>query len=713
MKKLLEVLISGNSDELEASLSKADKSLKEFGKKMSDVGKTMSATITAPLLLLGSSAIKTASDFNESMNKVQVAFKNSSTEVQAFAKTTLRSFGIAEGTALDMAALFGDMSTSMGLSTDQAAKLSTSLVGLAGDLASFKNMNIEEVTTALNGVFTGETESLKRLGVVMTEANLKAFALSTGIKKSLDQMSQGEKVILRYNYVMANTSNAQGDFARTSGGSANQMRSFQEQIKEISNTFGQIMLPAFTTIITKVNELAKGFNNLSPEVKSFIVIAGGIAALAGPLMWIAGTIIPQMITGFINMRKAALAFNATITKGSPILTLAAILGTAAYSAYEYSKAMTPDNKLSEAEKKDANAIREKNKAIYESIALLKQQKSANSGLITGMNTAQGMNTAGIDAQIAAQVKLLQSNRALLKSFAPTTPTMPTSGKGGGLEIGAGTPKVGKASDVSLSQLVDLKTKGQDLIKSLNESFTELLNVSSPVPEKIGDNMALLAFNMQQNTPIFQSTFGLMAQSVNDSTQKQLSDLALLQEAYSKTMQGAEIVSTAVQNAFGALGTSIVDSFGLAKTGFEGFVSSMASGLIELGAMYLKSIIMNQASATASAVKVGADAAAATGPAGIFTIAPLIAMAVGAVASAFGGIPKFAAGGIVSGPTMGLMGEYSGAKSNPEVIAPLNKLQNMIDTGTGSNVNISGEFVVKGQDLLLVLQRANNQKGRIS
>lgn len=82
-----------------------------------------------------------------------------------------------------MAALFGDMSTSMGLTRSDAADLSTSLVGLAGDLASFKNINIEEVTTALSGVFTGETESLKRLGIVMTEVNLKQFAMEKGIQK--------------------------------------------------------------------------------------------------------------------------------------------------------------------------------------------------------------------------------------------------------------------------------------------------------------------------------------------------------------------------------------------------------------------------------------------------------------------------------------------------------------------------------------------------
>ncbi len=139
-----------------------------------------------------------ASDYEESLNKVRVAFGSSSSSVEEFSKTAIDSIGLAEQSALDMAALFGDMATSMGLTRPAAAEMSTSLVQLAGDLSSFKNINIEEVTTALAGVFTGETESLKRLGIVMTEANVQAYALEKGIKKKLNTMSQAEKVALRF-----------------------------------------------------------------------------------------------------------------------------------------------------------------------------------------------------------------------------------------------------------------------------------------------------------------------------------------------------------------------------------------------------------------------------------------------------------------------------------------------------------------------------------
>jgi hypothetical protein len=276
--------------------------LKRVGEKMGRIGKSMSTYLTLPLAAIATASIKMASDFTESLNKVDVAFKESSKQVREFAKTTLETFGIAEGTALDMSALFGDMATSMGVPTEKAADLATQMVGLAGDMSSFKNIGIKEVTTALNGVFTGETESLKRMGIVMTIANLKTFALTQGMNDNIEAMTQAQKVQLRYAYILSVTKNAQGDFARTSEGSANQMRIFSESVKELSVSFGKVLLPLFTKIITQVNKVVKGFTALSPATKKIIVIVGALVAVIGPLLialgFLSTTIIPALITGF-------------------------------------------------------------------------------------------------------------------------------------------------------------------------------------------------------------------------------------------------------------------------------------------------------------------------------------------------------------------------------------------------------------------------------
>lgn len=343
----LSVEISAKIDRLLSELGKAKKALggigtaterlteklKKAGEKMGRIGKSMTTYLTLPLAAIAGASIKMASDFTESLNKVDVAFKSSSKEVRKFAETTLETFGIAEGTALDMAALFGDMATSMGVPTDKAADLSTAMVGLAGDLSSFKNINIKEVTTALNGVFTGETESLKRLGIVMTQTNLKQFALSKGMSDNLEVMTQAQKVQLRYAYILEKTKNAQGDFARTSDGSANQMRIFSESVKELSVAFGEILLPYFTKAITYVNKVVKAFVNLSPATKKIIVVVAGLVTVLGPLLialgFIMTTIIPALVTGF-GILSSAVVFTAgvfktltTVMLANPIVLIAA------------------------------------------------------------------------------------------------------------------------------------------------------------------------------------------------------------------------------------------------------------------------------------------------------------------------------------------------------------------------------------------------------
>lgn len=326
------IRIGATAKQLEYDLKRAENALKRSVSNMQGLGNRLSLGVTLPLGLAGASAFKMASDVEESLNKVRVAFGQSSGEVEKFADTTLESFGIARGSALDMSALFGDMATSMGLPQSEAAKLSTSLVGLAGDLASFKNISLSEVQTALSGIFTGETESLKRLGIVMLEANLQAYALEQGITKSYKSMTQAEKVALRYQYILTQTKNAQGDFARTSDGAANQMRIFQESLKELGASLGQVLLPVITPIIQKLNEWLKAFKELSPETKKTIVVVAALAAALGPAL----TIFAQMYSAIgkiqiaFTLLRSGLAAGKFVALLNPIGLSVAAIGAAVY-----------------------------------------------------------------------------------------------------------------------------------------------------------------------------------------------------------------------------------------------------------------------------------------------------------------------------------------------------------------------------------------------
>lgn len=338
---------------MQNSLREIDK----FGQKMQKVGRGMTTYFTAPILAAGVAATKMASDYAESVNKVDVAFDSSSESVKKFGKTTLDSFGIAEGTALDMAATYGDMATGMGFATSEAAKMSTELVGLAGDLASFKNIGIDQANTALTGIFSGETESLKKLGIVMTEQNLQQFALSKGIKTQIKDMDQASKVNLRYAYIMSVTTNAQGDFARTGGGAANQSRIFMESLKQLGQQFGQIILPYFTKFITSINGMVKGLMGLSDGTKTTVLVVAGLVAVAGPLLMVIGSIasgIPPLVAGFTALRTAFTALSAAMIS-NPLTALALVAAAAATAIIllnnNTEKAVSSQTDLNEAIKK--------------------------------------------------------------------------------------------------------------------------------------------------------------------------------------------------------------------------------------------------------------------------------------------------------------------------------------------------------------------------
>lgn len=226
-------------------------------------------SVTA-LVNFGKSAIELGSDLSEVQNVVDVTFGNMSSKIDDFAENAIKQFGLSEKSAKQYASTMGAMLKSMGFDTGNALDMSTTLTGLAGDLASFYNLTSDEAFAKIRSGISGETEPLKQLGINLSVANLEAFALANGITKSYDAMTEQEKAMLRYNYLLKATSDAQGDFARTSQGWANQTRILSEQFNSLKATIGQGLINAFTpvvrwlnTIIAKLQTVADGFKALT------------------------------------------------------------------------------------------------------------------------------------------------------------------------------------------------------------------------------------------------------------------------------------------------------------------------------------------------------------------------------------------------------------------------------------------------------------------
>ena len=287
LEKLL-VKIGVDLTEFKRKMSEMASKMDAIGQKMTNMGRKMTTALTLPILGAATAAIKFASDMEEALNKVDVSFGQSAQSIKDWAQTTLDAFGIAEGTALDMAAGFGDMATSMGLTNQKAAEMSMNLVGLAGDLASFKNISIDIANTALTAIFTGETESLKKLGIVMTQANLDAFAMANGFDGTTKSMTESEKVLLRYAFVMEKTANAQGDFAATSDSTANRLRVMTESLKEAAAALGEVLLPVITPIIKKITDFVRKISEMDEKQRKIIVTIALLVAAIGPLLLVLG-----------------------------------------------------------------------------------------------------------------------------------------------------------------------------------------------------------------------------------------------------------------------------------------------------------------------------------------------------------------------------------------------------------------------------------------
>lgn len=237
-----------------------------FGK----LGKVIAATFAiSKIVQFGKKALELGSDLQEVQNVVDVTFTTMSDKVDEFAKKAIQSAGLSETMAKRYVGTFGAMAKSFGFAENEAFNMSTALTQLSGDVASFYNITQDEAYTKLKSVFTGETESLKDLGVVMTQTALDSFAMAEGLGKTTKQMTEQEKVALRYRFVLNQLSGAQGDFARTSDSWANQIRMLKLNIESIMASVGQALINFFTPIIKLINVLLSKIAVLANSFKAF------------------------------------------------------------------------------------------------------------------------------------------------------------------------------------------------------------------------------------------------------------------------------------------------------------------------------------------------------------------------------------------------------------------------------------------------------------
>lgn len=363
------------------------------------------------LVQFGKECVELGSDLTEVQNVVDVTFTTMSDKVNEFAKNAMTTAGLSETMAKQYVGTFGAMSKSFGFSEAQAYDMSTALTQLTGDVASFYNISQDLAYIKLKSVFTGETETLKDLGVVMTQSALDQYALANGYGKTTSEMTEQEKVALRLAFVQKQLSAASGDFIRTSDSWANQVRVMQLQLQSLKATVGQGLINIFTPVLKVINILLGKLATLANAFKSFT----------------------ELITG----KKSS---------GQTIGSVAGLAGTGAIAdtADQYGQAADNAEKLADATNDNAKATKKANKETKNYLSSLDEVHKASSTGSSASSTPSGSGSGG------------------------------TGSGGGGLPSSVGSVDYGSLAEgeTAIDKISDSAKKLADLLKKLWKPFQD-------------------------------------------------------------------------------------------------------------------------------------------------------------------------------------------------------------------------------------------------
>ena len=301
-----------------------NKSTDAFSRLAKAIGLVMIARKALDTIKTG---IDYASDLAEVQNVVDVTFGSATEAINSWSKECLAAYGMNEVSAKRYAGTIGAMLKSSGLAGDAIVDMSKDMVGLAGDMASFYNLDLETAFEKIRSGISGETEPLKQLGINMSVANLEAYALSQGITTAYNEMSQAEQVMLRYNYLMSTTADAQGDFARTQDSYANQTRLLSESWLEFTGIMAEQLLPVLTTIVSWLNNIVAFLTENADMVSAVLV---GLATTVGILAvaWVAHAAAQWLAVAANQALIVSLLSN-------PILWIALIIGVLVAAMYRW------------------------------------------------------------------------------------------------------------------------------------------------------------------------------------------------------------------------------------------------------------------------------------------------------------------------------------------------------------------------------------------
>jgi len=267
-----------------------------IGKSMTSVGDKMTMGVTVPLLALGTAFLKTASDSEEMNSKFNTVFKDQAASVRKWNEEYSDSVGRSANENIKFLASLQDLFVPFGFARTAAADFSKSTLKLATDLASFNNLKTEDTLRDITSALVGNTETVRKYGVVITENTLNQKLLAMGIKGGTAAATEQEKVTARLTMIMEGNSDAMGDAVRTAGSFANQLKSVEAKGIDVANSFGKLIIPSALELLNVGKGVLTWINSLDDDTKKMLVTMGGIAIISGPVISAVGRIMSALST---------------------------------------------------------------------------------------------------------------------------------------------------------------------------------------------------------------------------------------------------------------------------------------------------------------------------------------------------------------------------------------------------------------------------------
>ena len=633
-----------------------------------------------------------------------------------------------------MASTFMSMGNGMGISADMGKKMAKTLTGLAGDMSSFYNVSQDVAQTALNSIYTGETESLKKFGVVMTEANLQQYAYSKGITKQVSAMSQLEKVYLRYSYVLNSTQKAQGDFSRTSGSWANQVRLLKEQFSQLLGILGKGLISVLkpivkalntmlASLISIVNSMSKAFGGKGIE-KTASTVSSSVEDMNSQVDDTAG--------GFDQANKEAKKLERTLAGFDELNVLDAPSDTDTTgnqteldgSAFGISDIVETDEQESPATKlqqdldKCAQVLDAWSQKITDKInewkeKLPKLDISIDTDLLADnlLNVGNAFidcfgNILGYAIQFGVDLANSIDFDAVITNLSDAMVSLLSIIETIGTTIFSLLDKI--QQDLNLGYLIELIT---GVVASLMNLIDTIMNILapaietfydialSPIVEWIGEKLAdaLLFIKdliddwskwFEENGPLIQEFIKNLAELVNKAWQIVEPILNFLWELVKTAIGG---ISELLQDLF----TFILEHqdviFGVLNTALDvvGFVFNGILSIIEGVYNAICSIVDGIVSAVSKAIEAiqMLFSSSKKGGSEINVTGDFNASKARSIQYNSNPVPQLASGGVIDRPTVAMMGEYAGASNNPEIVSPVSILKQTFENANNPMLNL--------------------------